>query len=304
MTNIKSFKKGDWISFSFIKEVGHNDFILEENLKDACLLFKTNTRCVFGFTKAAKDNEYKYWFDLDENELSDVKFITRDDLLKLYNDYDIEIHKYKQKEDKSWHDYNRSKRDYNWKYDIAVGINSNWALCKKELLDAYLLNLQDTKRSKDKSLIRFAEEAVDNLLEGLRKEIKSKPTFMVGSNLFSGIIIKKTENYFDTMLKHYYDLNLKYSKRVNSDIYSMLFDFERTILHAKMYLLSQSDIEIVTMMMNGQRSIDDITTHMCLNFKFKKVLTANDIRFRIDEVIPKILLKAEQEVDGDKHGKK
>lgn len=303
MTSIKSLKKGDWVIFSKIV-CDDNNYAIPEECSNLGLLFQTNKKCIIG--KIPGYSEMKYWFEINENELVNATVCTRDEIIELYDSYDIEVHKIRTKEDKSWKDYCRSKRDYNWKYDIAVGINAKWVLFKRDMLKQYLESLKEARQSKNPMSIKYMEEAVDNLISGLSPEMKCGSSFSRGASQFSHIDIKKNVVFYDTMLNNYAALSIKYRNKIDSEIYYMLLDFEQVVLYAKAYLLSQSDIEIVTMIMNGKTNVDTLTQYINSNYEFKKPLKPEDIKFRMNETIPKILLKVSDKlenkfVDGEKN---
>lgn len=295
MISIKSFKKGDWFSFSLITEKDEG-FYIDDCNRDLCCYFKTNDKCVIGQSNKYKDNRMKYWFEIEEDELINVREMTRKELIDLYSNYDLQIHKFYKKDSNSWKDYERSKKDYNWKYEMALGINKSWVLCKKVLLDAYLKDLEEAKKTNNKLTIKYTEEALENLISGLNTEMKSKSTFISGSPIGS-IEIQKNKTYFDAMLKNYAMLSMKYHTKVDSDFYYMIMDFEKTVLYAKAYMLSQPDIEIVTLVMRGVSDLDFIAGEINASFKLKKPLTKNDVKYRIDEEIPGILFKAEDKMN-------
>lgn len=299
MVNIKNLKKGDWISFSEITLDDNGSFEIRKENNKLCALFITDKKCLYGVSKKYLDNPYKYWFDVNEEELINVRFIDRDELVLKYKSHDIEIHKYKRKEDKSWNDYGRSRKDYNWKYDIINGINESWAISKRDLLDNYLKDLKDVRDKKDKVSIKFMEQAVEILLDEMRQDIQCGSSFILRGSVFSGISIPKTEIYFDVMLKNYSNLCLTHRRRVDTDLYYILLDFEKVIMYAKMYLLTQVDIELVTLVMEGVSDMNYILSYINSTFDFKKPLEATDIKARLDIFIPKVILKAEKEMSAN-----
>lgn len=297
MTNIKSFKKGDWVSFSKIIEK-NGEYVLENPSSDLCLYFVTDKECVYGKSQVYDDNPYKYWFDVKEEELIKTQVITRSELIEKYKSHEIEIHKYRQKNDKSWNVYSRAKKDFNWKFSLAVGINPGWVMFKKEMLDSYLADLEEMKQTKNALLIKLMEQAVDELIQGLRSECKIKGTFSSQVSAFSNIPNTKTQEYFEAMLKNYANLQITYRSKMNTDLYYMLLDFESVIEDGQKYF-SKTDREIIRKMMKGETGINDITEHINEKFQtvLKKPLKKEDIKAKLDITIPKAIYKASDRMD-------
>lgn len=289
MTSIKSLKKGDWVIFSKIV-CNDGNYTVPEEYSNLFLFFQTNKKCIVG--KYQKYNKMKYWFEVNEKELVDTEIYERNEIINLYDNYDIEIHKIRVQGAKHWSNYYRSKRDYNWKYDLALGICANWVYCKRDLLNSYLQDLKEARKFKNPLTIKYMEEAVDNLIDGLREKTKCGSTFMRPSSILNNVDINKNVVFYDIMLNNYASLGIKYRNKVDNEIYYMLLDFEKVAMYAKKNLLSKIDAEIMTMIMDGQINVNKLTDYINTNYKFKKPLKPENIKFKINEEIPKILLKA------------
>ena len=293
MINVKKFKKGDWVSFSIITDNGNDNYEIKECNNNFCLYFKTDKNCVYGKSNVYSEKKYCYWFDITEDELINCKSITREQFVEMFKNYDIEIHKYKTICDNSWLDYERTKKDYNYKYDIVKGINKGWALNKKKMLGEYIEDLADARKTKDCNFIKFNEQALECLIDGLTQQINISSQFTIGGSAFAGLQTPTTVEYFYTMLMNYCRLSMKYKRLLDSDLYYIILDFEELIRHAKMYYLSQVDIEIATFVMNGTYDIQKITTEINDIFKLKTPLKEEDINNSIANLIPLALIKAE-----------
>lgn len=296
MTNIKNFKKGDWMIVSIITE-GDDGYEINDYNNNLCVVFKNNSKCIVGQNK--KYSKYKSWFELSDMDLYDSYEISKEDLIEMYNNKTLEIHRYKKHDNQYWNEYYRSRKDFNYKYFLAKGVNEDWVYFKKHTLEQYI---QDVKDCSHMSLItqKFNLEALNHLIEDLSMEIKCKSTFCRGPLTINGTIIDKNENYFDVLLKYYNTLSIKYRRIPDNDFYYILLDFEKVVQYAKLYILSQLEIEIVTLVMNGEKDFDKIADYLNDTFKLKKPITKNDVMFQVDNLIPKLFIKASNTLDSEK----
>lgn len=295
MVSIRSLKKGDWVGLALINEVNAktNEYSAD---KTYFLYFLTDTNCIVGLNKEYSDKD-KYWFDLEVKELSNTFKIDRDELIKKVNDYEIEPLKYKRKKEKHWSIYERPKKEYNWKYDIACGANNNWVICKRDLLNAYVEELKNKKNYKDKAVYNCLVNSFDVFLEEISPVCNSHSGFNFNRPSYGGSEIKKKDDYYDVMLNNYRSLHFKYGNKVMSDIYYMLLDFEELIKEAKKQKkFSDVDQLIIDMIMQGAK-VSNITDEVNKLGKTKKILTEEEISYRLTIHIPKILMK----LDGELH---
>lgn len=283
MVGIKNFKKGDFFVYT---EINNDNIISDRNL---IAYYITNTRIIFGTYK--KYSDFKYYFELSPDELINAEITTKEEMVKKYENYDIEIHKYKCVKDLYWHDYSRIKKDYNWRYEIALGINKKFACTKRDLIKSYYEDLEIANKCGSKVTIKYMEEACRNLMNEIECKMSCHSSFNISNGgLFNGITINKNVDYYCVMLKNYSQLKNKYERKVTSDVYSMLLDFENNINQAiECSILTNIEIEIVKLMMEDKTKSNDIVDYLNANFKLKKPLRNKDIIFNQDISIPKKL---------------
>lgn len=296
MVSIRSFKKGDWVGLSFINTLDEENHKYSAD-KTYFLYFLTDTNCIVGLSKEYS-NKDKYWFDLKIEELINTSLISRKELIEKFDNYDIEPLKYKRKKEKYWTIYERPKKDYNWKYDIACGANPDWVIFKRDMINDYIKEMKNKNDYQDKVTYNCLVNSFDVFLDEITLRMNSKGCFNFSRpNYGDGNIVKK-EDYYDVMLNNYYVLHFKYGHKILNDIYYMLLDFEKLVSKAKKNnKFSDIDNLIVDMTMKGNK-IDYIVDEVNKLKQTKHPLTKEKIALRLSVDIPKILMKLDGELNG------
>lgn len=296
MISIRSFKKGDWIGLAYIKDVDveTNQYELDRTY---FLYFLTDTKCIVGLNKEYSNNDNKFWFDIKEDELINTVLINRKDLIEKYDNYDIEVLKYKKKNDKHWSVYERTKKDYNWKYDIACGANASWCIFKRDMINDYLKDFEENKGI-EKTTYNCLVNSFDIFMEEITPQVNSHGSFTFSNQSYGDGDIKKKEDYYDVMLNNYRALAFKYKHKVLSDIYYMILDFENLVEAAKKaHKFGKIDLVILEGKMAGD-TVEQIVEDVNKLENIKTPYTVDKVSLRLTVEIPKILKKMDGELNG------
>jgi len=241
-------------------------------------------------------SSFKYFFTVEENELIDIDFISIKEFQEKFKNYDLEIIRYKKENEDYWKDYERTKRDYNWKYEIAKGINPNWVKMKKKFLDEFLEEIKDVQQKQkdniDKSeTLKMLNKNCDEMLECMTQKMSCHSEFIrPGASGTMNISLHRSTAFFDTMLKEYYKLFNKYSKKPDHNVYLVLLDFQKIIKKNKN--LNYMERKIVNQIMENGFSYEGIETFLNINFKRKnKPYNISNVKQLVDYIIPNKIFK-------------
>lgn len=241
-------------------------------------------------------SSFKYFFTVEDDELVDIDFMSIKEFQDKFKSYDLEIIKYKKENENYWRDYERTKRDYNWKYEIANGVNPSWVTMKRELLDDFLNEIKSVqKRQKDNvdknETLKLLNRNCDDMLELLSPKMSFHGSFIrAGASGTLNIGLHRSTAFFDTLLKEYYKLFNKYNKKPEHEVYSVLLDFQKLIKKNKN--LNFVERKVVKEIMDNGFSYDGLETFLNINFKRKnKPYNANHVKQLVDYIIPNKLFK-------------
>lgn len=244
---------------------------------------------------------FKYFFEVKNDMLVDVEYMSASEFANKFKNKDIEIIKYKKEDDNYWKDYYRPKRDYNWKYEIANGVNKEWVMMKKELIDDFASEIKSNRDSRSSNndnieTLKALEKGFDDMIDCVTQPMAYSGSFVKpGASGYVNISMERSTAFFDTLLKEFYKLNSKYEKRTDHQVYSVLLDFK--CLVESNQNLNQIEMEVTNYILECGLNYDSIIKMLNTNFKRKnKPFDISCVKQMVDYIIPNKLFKQYDEI--------